>query len=90
VLTKRIYHPYVPELEVSAPGDITVYDLEVPEITSSILVEPQSDMDRQLVQQLAVDIDGESLMLTFDLAIIQDIFGMYFPSWFLSEFNVYT
>jgi hypothetical protein len=76
-------------LVVSAPGEITVYDLEVPEITGSILVEPQSDIDGQLVRQLAVDIDNKSLVLTFDLAIIQDIFGTYFPSWFLSEFNVY-
>jgi hypothetical protein len=52
-------------LVVLAPGEITVYDLEVPEITGRILVEPQSDMDRQLVRQLAVDIDGESLVLTF-------------------------
>jgi hypothetical protein len=75
-------------LVVSAPGEITVSNLEVPEITGSILVEPQSDMDRQLVRQLAVNIN-ESSVLTLDLAIIQDIFGAYFSLWFFSEFNVY-
>jgi hypothetical protein len=33
-------------LVVSAPGEIMAYDLKVPEIAGSILVEPQSDMDR--------------------------------------------
>lgn len=75
-------------LVVTAPGEIMAYDLEMPEINGSILVQPLSDLDRQLVRQLVVSIDNESSVLTFDLAVIQDIYGAHFLLWCFSQFNV--
>lgn len=62
---------------VSSPGTVMVYDLDAPTTTGKIIIEPQDDLDNQLIRQLTVSIDNQSSVLTFDLALIRDIYGAF-------------